>query len=342
MGHDHRYRRHSSACNTSLVSFVDSRTATFLRCKGQIITEDILETLGVFGTAAFATLRTWAVWQRAPIPTVLVFLTSAVVPAVYIYTYSFTQDFIVEGSNCMADIPLDDAQLARATVASTSDVVSYISRVAAIISDLLLLAFTWAKTADVWRKSSKMTQSRPSLTTVLLRDGTQYFVMLVIMSIVALFLNAFQKQTNDGTAFSNTILNGISANLIARFILDLRSVYEEGSRVTGTTVISSVRFNVHSLAGNMGAPLGIEDSTWVSGPTDDVADNHDEKYEEAAIPFHAGLELDAEMPMDNVVPGDGNEHSNFRRTFFVDSGHENSTTQEVVAIDYDAPSSDVV
>lgn len=146
--------------------------------------------------------------------------------------------------------------------------------------------------------------------------------MLVIMNIVALFLDAFQKETNDGTAFSNTILTGcvtiwsfqallslililnrLSANLIARFILDLRSVYEEGSSISGTTGtgVSSVRFDPRSLAGNMGAPLGIENSTWVSGPSDDVIDNFDEKYEEVAIPFRAGLGLEIEVPLEAIT-----------------------------------------
>ncbi|TCD67786.1 hypothetical protein EIP91_011972, partial [Steccherinum ochraceum] len=176
---------------------------------------------------------------------------------------------------------------------------SYISRAAAIASDVLLLAFTWARTAAVWRSGLEITD-RPSLTAVVLRDGTLYFAMLMIMNIIALFLTALKMDTDDGTAFANSILPG--ANLIARFILDLRSVYEEGPH--SSTGVSTIQFSPRTLAGNMGAPLGIEDSAWVSSPAEDVADNHDEDYEDAAIPFGAGLGLEIDVPLKPVMQPD--------------------------------------
>ena len=64
----------------------------------------------------------------------------------------------------------------------------------------------------------------------------------------------------------------------------------------------SIRFAGHSLAGNIGAPLGGEDSTWLSGAADDVANERGEQYEEADEPFRARLCLedseDGEMAND--------------------------------------------
>lgn len=41
----------------------------------------------------------------------------------------------------------------------------------------------------------------------------------------------------------------------------------------------------------MGAPLGIEDSIWVSGAADDVANDHANHREEVDEPFLADLDL---------------------------------------------------
>ncbi|TCD64580.1 hypothetical protein EIP91_003876 [Steccherinum ochraceum] len=65
--------------------------------------------------------------------------------------------------------------------------------------------------------------------------------------------------------------------------------------------MSGINFNIQSFNGNIGAPLGIEDSTWVTGPADDVANERDKQYVEAAVPFRAGLGLDIEeVPLENT------------------------------------------
>lgn len=48
--------------------------------------------------------------------------------------------------------------------------------------------------------------------------------------------------------------------------------------------MSTVRF-MNSLVGNMGAPLGVENSTWITGSA-----KEEEQREEAEVPLFAGLE----------------------------------------------------
>ena len=86
--------------------------------------------------------------------------------------------------------------------------------------------------------------------------------------------------------------SSVTANLSARFILDLRSINFTGSRDPASHSMSTIRFSMRSLAGNIGAPVGDEDSTWLSGAADDVANEHGEQYEEADVPFCAGLDLE--------------------------------------------------
>ncbi|TCD64403.1 hypothetical protein EIP91_004119 [Steccherinum ochraceum] len=239
---------------------------------------------------AFSVLRIWATWGHALIPTLAVTLTSAIMPvlvgvrAIILYVHLVTPDF-VDGACFNASTPYTRA-------VSTH-------RIVAVASDALVLVLTWIKTADAWRQSRRLRGFRITVSTLLLRDGTIYFGMMLIIYFAALIVNAFQTDADDAAAFISMLL-AVGSNLLARFILDLRNIHEQGPRNLRT--MSSVRFAVQSFGGNMGAPLGIEDSTWVSGAADDVANDRGLQYEEAAVPFRAGLGLDVEeVPFTSAV-----------------------------------------
>lgn len=52
---------------------------------------------------------------------------------------------------------------------------------------------------------------------------------------------------------------------------------------------------------NMGAPLGIEDSIWVSGAADDVANDRPNHRKEVDEPFLADLDLGQDRPSGSGV-----------------------------------------
>ncbi|TCD64589.1 hypothetical protein EIP91_003885 [Steccherinum ochraceum] len=241
--------------------------------------------LGLLGTAAFSTLRIWAICGHATGPTLAVALASAVVPAVNIYTNSqITFSAIVDGG-CLFDVGY--------TLAVYDN---------AVATDALVLALTWTKTVGVWRESRRIQGLKVTVTTLLLRDGTLYFGMLLITNVVALVLDIFRTNIAAGSSFA-VVVNAVGANLLSRFMLDLRSVTAQGSSKGRT--MSSINFDIRSFGGNIGAPLGIEDSTWVTGPADDVANERDQQYEAAAVPFHAGLGLDVEeVPLETANSAD--------------------------------------
>ncbi|TCD64604.1 hypothetical protein EIP91_003869 [Steccherinum ochraceum] len=262
-------------------------------------------------TLAFSTLRIWAIWGHALAPTLAVALTSAVVPAIAIFGASQLTTFSLmtpDGLKCFANVKYSLTLSIRRMypfpaspnltgIDEPALLVNYVARSVTIASDALVLVLTWAKTADVWRESKKTKALKVTVSTLLLRDGTMYFGTLLIMNIAAFFLDVFQKKAN-GSAFI-FVLNAIGANLLARFLLDLRSVYESGSRDLQT--MSSLNFAARSFGGNMGAPLVNGDSIWVSRPADDVASGRSPLYEDAAAPFRAGLELGIEgVPLESV------------------------------------------
>ncbi|TCD64590.1 hypothetical protein EIP91_003886 [Steccherinum ochraceum] len=193
-----------------------------IMCKTQLIVDAVFIVLTFLGTGAFSTCRIWAIWGHALGPTLIVALTSAVVPAI----------------NLMNS-----------------------------------------------------------------RSGTVYFGIALVLNIATLILDLIQPLRNNITTLTNASLvshPSVGANLLARFMLDLRSVNEQGSSKPRT--MSSINFNIQSLSENIGAPLGIEDSTWVTGPADDVANERDKQYEEATLPFRAGLGLEIEeVPLDSLT-----------------------------------------
>ncbi|TCD64405.1 hypothetical protein EIP91_004121 [Steccherinum ochraceum] len=274
------------------------------RCKATLISDIILGLLGLLGTAAFSTLRIWAIWGHSLIPTLAVLLTSAVVPAINIYTISQVTSFTIIDGNCVNEARYSATLFMRISQLKETEwpihPVGYAARSGAIASDLLVLVLTWMRTADVWRESRRIENFKPTISLLLLRDGTWYFMMHLAMNIVALLLDTFQARNVGGDEFIVT-LSAVSANLLARFMLDLRGINEHGSSRPRT--VSSVNFNIASLGGNVGAPLGVEDSTWASGPTDDVVNERGHQYEETAVAFHAGLGLDKrETPSLRNVP----------------------------------------
>ncbi|TCD64399.1 hypothetical protein EIP91_004115 [Steccherinum ochraceum] len=285
------------------------------QCKSEKYVDVILTVSGFLGTAAFSTLRIWAVWGHALGPTLVVALTSAVVPAMNLYSATQVTSLSVMDGNCFGDVKFSPAVSIRSVnslysrfftvlmhrLNPPSRRLDYAARGSAIANDALVLALTWVKTADAWRETRRIKGFKMTLSELLLRDGTVYFAMLLIMNIVAFFLDTFQADFDQSNGFLS-VLNALSANLLARFILDLRSVYEEHASSKVRTM-SSIHFN----AGNIGAPLGVEDSTWVSGPADDVAHERDLQYEEAVIPFRAGLGLGLGLDGEDVedVPLEG-------------------------------------
>ncbi|TCD64408.1 hypothetical protein EIP91_004124 [Steccherinum ochraceum] len=165
-------------------SFMFSSYDWFRRCKSFSILDYVLVILGNIGTAAFSALRVWAIWDCALGPTVAVALASAIVPAVNLFGVAEITSFSTVGGGCIPAVRFSPDIAIR-----VARVVGYTARSAAIASDALVLVLTWIRTADVWRESKKTKGFKVTVSSLLLRDGTLYFGMLLIMNIVALILH---------------------------------------------------------------------------------------------------------------------------------------------------------
>ncbi|KAI0343989.1 hypothetical protein BDW22DRAFT_1113028 [Trametopsis cervina] len=127
-----------------------------------------------------------------------------------------------------------------------------------ILFECVIIALTWIKTLNTERGLRRRTiGAHRSMSYLILRDGTAYFLMLLALDIFSLLSIRVE-------AFNNilAIIETLTSMLITRFILDLR----EDSMAAQTGSISSLlpsnipelRLAVRwssSLVGNLGAPV---------------------------------------------------------------------------------------
>ncbi|TCD63918.1 hypothetical protein EIP91_004765 [Steccherinum ochraceum] len=148
-------------------------------------------------------------------------------------------------------------------------------RAIAILADVMVLVVTWLKTYDVWKASRELKHFRPTLSVLLLRDGTFYFLALFVVNSITLVLDVlahFGWGRDGGTDFIY-ITDTVGPVCIARFILDLRSVSAKNNptHTPALSDISTVRFMstpapfVNDFAGQLGPQ-----TTWVTGALEDA------------------------------------------------------------------------
>lgn len=118
---------------------------------------------------------------------------------------------------------------------ATSDKLVIITRVCLIISDLVVIISTWYYTHKIDRTTIRASSSR-SAVSVLLREGTLYFVLLLAMNVlqITLFVTEMFPCTVD-------FIIRITAILLARYIIRLRQLFAGDDEIVsmGETTLSS-------------------------------------------------------------------------------------------------------
>ncbi|TCD61217.1 hypothetical protein EIP91_008786 [Steccherinum ochraceum] len=164
------------------------------------------------------------------------------------------------GGLMIVQIPTNDTEVILISVQGCSGTVVIVAcRMVALASDFSVLVSTWTKTANTWRESLKMSLEGcvPTLSNLLLTDGTLYFGGLLILTVGGSILRIFRIDDIGGLGlcFAGT---AFSSNLIARFILDLRSASDDNlshDRTVTTRTVSSVQFEPPSLSSEMGSSV---------------------------------------------------------------------------------------
>ncbi|KAI0825861.1 hypothetical protein BC629DRAFT_31621 [Irpex lacteus] len=139
--------------------------------------------------------------------------------------------------------------------------VSLATRISVIIGDVLVLAVTWTKTAHAYREARRLNIRAP-LATMLFRDGTIYFLILLVLNILQMI--GENAPAILPIIFINPFSVTVPPMIVCHFILNLRQFEPAGSSWASADQSHSLRF-----VGNMGQSLqfGVEDA---DGEEEDV------------------------------------------------------------------------
>ncbi|RPD64240.1 hypothetical protein L227DRAFT_560964 [Lentinus tigrinus ALCF2SS1-6] len=245
----------------------------------------VLEIFPYIILAAFSGLRTYALSQRNTFIGLFTSLLSLVPAGInaltkaqyFLSTFTFVN--LEPPSNCTAfsDITANLSKAAnyhfficnRLTIAS---------RTSLIAADICVIAVTWWSTYGI-RKLTRDARLETSFGTLLLRDGTIYFMsvhcafgecVLLAMNVVHMTLNTVKPNNVVQQASYVTILeNPIASVLVSRFILNLREVDQLGpgdasfddtlpSFVNSQNQEGTLRFASRSFADEFSVPLDFD------------------------------------------------------------------------------------
>lgn len=211
----------------------------------------------------FSALRAYAIsgQHKAPAIIIAIILTFSVSINLYQYSTSVYATVLNVGIESVCNwgftvLPNIGLMIAFATGACT------------ITIDLIVLTITWYRTFKLARHASR-NHMKESLSSLLLRDGTIYFVLLTLVTVINMAMTTSPSLVSqDITYFQATIPNIV----ICRFLLNLRQLDGASGMSTATqdhelstsdyhdlNGSNSVRF-ASRIVGNMGEDLHDDDA----------------------------------------------------------------------------------
>ncbi|KAI0081428.1 hypothetical protein K474DRAFT_1342907 [Panus rudis PR-1116 ss-1] len=211
---------------------------------------------------AFQCLRLWVISGRDWKATTIVFVINWVPPLLDLYNqvHNHTSTMVPSG-------PLAGCYTIPTPSAPTYPI-GAISRAATMLSDAIILYVTVMSSVHAYRsRSTEVPSTKTMLYQLLLRNGVTQFITLFMINVVALFIEIYVLTSGLNTD-SNVlcIVDGISAIIICRFLLDLRAIYPATTTDqigrSDSTHTSGIRF-AKSFIGNIGAPTR-QTMSWVS------------------------------------------------------------------------------
>ncbi|OSD05108.1 hypothetical protein PYCCODRAFT_1432858 [Trametes coccinea BRFM310] len=255
--------------------------------------DDSLTDISYLMFGVFVMLRTRGIWGRGWLPLAFLALLTPVRTIIYIFTQTHYTPiaFGVPLYGCGADYGLPSNTLRD---------LELIARISATVLDSTVIVLTWIRTLGVKRESHRLGMRTP-IVTLLLRDGTIYFLVILFIQIFAIV------STNIGSTFIlwdvwPLFEQAFTVIFSCRFMLNLRGVYladptrnpghtdEFGITVT-TRDESSIGFA--SIIGNFGAPVntfGVSTDSYAGSTATGMTDEmEDETVDMSTDPLSYGL-----------------------------------------------------
>ncbi|KAF9526805.1 hypothetical protein CPB83DRAFT_447713 [Crepidotus variabilis] len=255
----------------------------------------ILRTLGF---SLFSSLRVYALMEgRWPLALFVfsMFLPSIIAPS---FSYANQSSIGVDRFGCQF-------------MSTSSQIVHDRLRIAGIIADLLsetiVIIVTLKRTFHLRGNIPKDEHdNKPGLAALLLRDGTVYFVALLVLSLADMLVLVFDHVPQPVVGYDYWVVPFYTpvfrTIIISRFILMLRAIHyniDDGNEHYSTGLQFGSR-----VVGSLGAP--VEPLRFVDGASADFDEEEDENIIFSNDPFAAGM-LSTSSPPTSSATGSGSE-----------------------------------
>ncbi|RDX45260.1 hypothetical protein OH76DRAFT_1408220 [Lentinus brumalis] len=180
-------------------------------CVYTSILDDVIETLQYFPWAGFAALRAYALSRNRPLAVAVFVLSIITIVVNLLDNFKFVTP---------AEIPFFGCRLVDALSPQLALVFAVTARGTLIAADAILIVVTWVKL------SRRGGGGGGSFVHVVLRDGTVYFICLLILNTLHLTFTVASIATPVIRPVSNVIAfsEPLTAILIYRFMLNLQAV----------------------------------------------------------------------------------------------------------------------
>jgi len=227
---------------------VDIQSGTLAACKAVVWTTYLVVPLVNIMLAAFGSLRVWAIWGRHWMP-LIVLLPISLIPVI--------GDLYLTASSSIYTSPLPPPVGGCFAVSSLpADIqrrFGISSQVSDIASGTIILIATWIKTWSIRQTMKAADGAHVSLSELLIRDGTLYYIVIQCLTITALALEMTPYLVWNMPAQAAP---SVTAILISRLILNLRS-YNRDAESENNRRLSSVNF-ANVFLGNIGASVSVD------------------------------------------------------------------------------------
>ncbi|KAH9926925.1 uncharacterized protein B0H18DRAFT_303593 [Fomitopsis serialis] len=253
-------------------------------------------------TGAFVALRAYAISNRSLPLAFTIYLSSLVIDALDMYQLCTINTTVVPPPvGCVVSLNIK-TKIERPLYAT--------AQASTVIPEVLLLVATW-RHADA-AKTANDAQIDTPFTTLILRDGTVYFVIIFALRLVNAVLAA--TSTSDiGGSFSNPITYALQTIFLSRFYLNLHEANSSQAMITSdASQVSDLRFArvVGSLGGSVaydsGSPAaeGMDVQSCSDSDTDEELVGVQEADMER-LPVTAAIQESIAEPKSNIPPSPG-------------------------------------
>lgn len=142
---------------------------------------------------------------------------------------------IIPQLGCMSSLPISSANYSAIVITSRASVV---------VSDALVIAVTWYYISRTSLLRTQLTReiwtTRPNITTVMLRDGTLYFLVISLLNTLDLIVDVVTiRGGNQGINITDFILP-MSSILVSQFLICIREASERSTRVLSSQSLSFI------------------------------------------------------------------------------------------------------